>query len=290
MAEDGERIVEIFTDGACLGNPGPGGWGAVLRYGHHEKEIYGGDPSTTNNRMELTAVIRALESLTRPAAVRLSSDSKYVVLGVTNSLSKWRVNGWLTSSKNAVKNIDLWERLDELTRDRTIEWVWVRGHNGHADNERADRLAGRGAKEAAAVVPVELASTLIPYHPSDLFSVRDESQVGSSASTADQTSTPVQHRTVPEDDLCRHELPPGQCDYCRALPTGVLSRGYRTRGGRAYHNDSRCKWLLDGQAQSGRQGKNIHDIVPVPWHSVDPTELQPCEWCCTTEWITRHRR
>ncbi|WP_228001029.1 ribonuclease H family protein [Nocardia australiensis] len=112
MTKGGERIVEIFTDGACLGNPGPGGWGAILRYGDHEKELYGSDPSTTNNRMELMAAIRALESLKRPSTVQLSSDSKYVVLGAKNSLAKWRANGWLTSNKTAVKNIDLWERLD----------------------------------------------------------------------------------------------------------------------------------------------------------------------------------
>ncbi|MBF6427008.1 reverse transcriptase-like protein [Nocardia cyriacigeorgica] len=148
--EDGEPIVEMFTDGACSGNPGPGGWGVVLRYGKHEREIYGSEPSTTNNRMELTAAIRGLEALTRPSVVRVSSDSRYVV--------------------------------------------------------------------------------------------------------------------------------------------DVLARGYRTRGGRAYHNDARCTWLLEGQRQSARQGKNTHDIVAVSWHAVDPGELQPCESCCTPQWIARHRR
>ncbi|BDT86017.1 RNase H family protein [Nocardia cyriacigeorgica] len=148
--EDGEPIVEMFTDGACSGNPGPGGWGVVLRYGKHEREIYGSEPSTTNNRMELTAAIRGLEALRRPSVVRVSSDSRYVV--------------------------------------------------------------------------------------------------------------------------------------------DVLARGYRTRGRRAYHNDARCTWLLEGQGQSARQGKNTHDIVAVSWHAVDPGELQPCESCCTPQWIARHRR
>ncbi|MFF3226420.1 ribonuclease HI [Nocardia suismassiliense] len=293
MGDDQAPIVEIFTDGACSGNPGPGGWGAVLRYGSHEKQIYGSDPSTTNNRMELTAAIRALEALTRSTTVRVSSDSKYVVLGATNSLPKWRANGWLTSSRNAVKNVDLWERLDELARQHTIEWEWVRGHNGHPENERADRLAVRGAKEAAAMALVEQTPELLPYHPSDLFSVRDETQARATTAGEDDPTKgklpPAQSAAMAEDDLCRHELPAGQCDYCRSLPIGVLARGYRTRGGRAYHNDPRCQWLLEGQAASARQGKTTHDIVPVAWHAVDPAELQPCEWCCTPQWVRKKR-
>ncbi|WP_408639377.1 ribonuclease HI [Nocardia yamanashiensis] len=279
----GERIVEIFTDGACSGNPGPGGWGAVLRYGEAEKEIFGSEPGTTNNRMELTAVIRALEALKRPASVRIWSDSQYVVMGARDSLPTWRGNGWLTKGKKPVKNIDLWEKLDELAQPHTIEWVWVRGHDGHVDNERADRLAVRGAQEAAqlpATAPVS-PRTELPYHPSDLFGVREEPSRETGDGGSDAPSAVAQPRTYSEDaELCRHELSYGQCDYCKALPPGVLPRGYRTRGGRAYHNDQRCKWLLEGQRQSYRQGKNVHEIVQISWHAVDPVELQPCEWCC----------
>lgn len=288
----GERIVEIFTDGACSGNPGPGGWGIVLRYGEVEKEIYGSDPSTTNNRMELTAVIRALEALKRPSAVRIWSDSQYVVMGARDSLPTWRSNGWLTKSKKPVKNIDLWEKLDELARQHTIEWEWVRGHDGHIDNERADRLAVRGAQEAMGRPGPELGrpTTALPYHPSDLFSVREQLPSRSIDGGNKNSCITVQSDSPSTGDQCRHELPVGQCDYCRALPPGVLPRGYRTRGGRAYHNDQHCQWLLEGQVQSARQGKNTHDIVQVSWHAVDPAELQPCEWCCTHQWVRKHHR
>ncbi|ONH61721.1 ribonuclease HI [Frankia sp. CcI49] len=141
--------VEIFTDGACSGNPGPGGWGAVLRYGAHEKTLYGGEAAeTTNNRMELLAAIRALEALTRPSTVRLHTDSQYLRNGVSGWLPRWKRNGWLTADKKPVKNADLWQQLDVLAGRHTIEWLWVKGHAGHPDNERADRLANRGMKEA----------------------------------------------------------------------------------------------------------------------------------------------
>ncbi|KPM54513.1 ribonuclease H [Frankia sp. R43] len=141
--------MEIFTDGACSGNPGPGGWGAVLRYGAHEKTLYGGEAAeTTNNRMELLAAIRALEALTRPSTVRLHTDSQYLRNGVSGWLPRWKRNGWLTADKKPVKNADLWQQLDVLAGRHTIEWLWVKGHAGHPDNERADRLANRGMKEA----------------------------------------------------------------------------------------------------------------------------------------------
>ncbi|MGH3996136.1 MAG: ribonuclease HI [Pseudonocardiaceae bacterium] len=143
------QTVDIYTDGACSGNPGPGGWGAVLRYGTREKEIYGGEPAgTTNNRMELMAPIRALESLTRPAAVRLHTDSKYVLDGVTKWLPRWKNNGWQTSTKQPVKNADLWQRLDDAGHRHQVQWHWIKGHAGHPDNERADQLAARGLREA----------------------------------------------------------------------------------------------------------------------------------------------
>ncbi len=144
-----QQKVDIYTDGACSGNPGPGGWGAVLRYGTREKEIYGGEPTeTTNNRMELMAPIRALESLTRPVAVRLHTDSKYVLDGVTKWLPRWKTNGWQTTGKQPVKNADLWQRLDAAVHRHQVQWYWVKGHAGHPDNERADQLAGKGLHEA----------------------------------------------------------------------------------------------------------------------------------------------
>ena len=144
-----EQVVEIYTDGACSGNPGPGGWGAVLRYGDVDKDICGGDPGpTTNNRMELTAPIKALESLKRPVAVRIYTDSTYVRNGITSWVPKWKKNGWMTSAKQPVKNADLWRELDEAASKHDIEWHWVKGHAGHPENERADRLAVRGMEEA----------------------------------------------------------------------------------------------------------------------------------------------
>jgi ribonuclease HI len=144
MAETDNEMVEIFTDGACSGNPGPGGWGAILRYKGVEKELCGGEPDTTNNRMELMAAIRALESLKRDVTARLTTDSNYVKQGITEWLPKWKRNGWRTSDKKPVKNVDLWQRLEAALGQHRVEWHWVRGHDGHAENERADELARRG--------------------------------------------------------------------------------------------------------------------------------------------------
>ena len=136
--------VEIFTDGACKGNPGPGGWGAWLRNGDHEKEICGGEANTTNNRMELMAVIEALSALTRPCNVVLHTDSQYVQKGISEWIHGWKKRGWKTAAKEPVKNADLWQALDAAQARHQVEWRWVRGHNGHAGNERADQLANRG--------------------------------------------------------------------------------------------------------------------------------------------------
>jgi ribonuclease HI len=144
------KTVEIFTDGACKGNPGPGGWGALLRVGRHEKELSGGDPSTTNNRMELTAAIRALEALIEPCAVVLHSDSKYVLDGITKWVHGWQKNGWKNASKQPVRNADLWHELIAAAKQHQVEWVWVKGHNGHAENERVDALACAAAEAVAA--------------------------------------------------------------------------------------------------------------------------------------------
>jgi ribonuclease HI len=136
--------VEIFTDGACKGNPGPGGWGALLRWGGHEKELCGGEPNTTNNRMELMAVIQALEALTRPSEIVLSVDSRYVQDGVERWMPRWKRNGWQTRERKPVKNQDLWQRLDAALAPHRVRWRWIRGHSGHPENERADALANRG--------------------------------------------------------------------------------------------------------------------------------------------------
>ena len=135
------KLVTIHTDGACSGNPGPGGWGAVLEYAGHEKELSGAEAETTNNRMELLAAIKALEALKRPSRVRLVTDSVYVKDGVTKWIHGWKKNGWKTAAKKPVKNEDLWRRLDEAARRHDIAWEWIKGHAGHAENERADALA-----------------------------------------------------------------------------------------------------------------------------------------------------
>jgi len=139
-----EDLVEIFSDGACRGNPGPGGWGALLRFDKREKELWGGEAATTNNRMELTAVIRALEALDRPSRVRLYTDSQYVQKGISAWILDWKRRGWRTAGRKPVKNADLWRRLDELAALHDVEWHWVKGHAGHAGNERADLLANKG--------------------------------------------------------------------------------------------------------------------------------------------------
>lgn len=136
-----DRWVLLFTDGACSGNPGPGGWGALLRYKGLERELFGGEPGTTNNRMELLAVIHGLEALKRPAWVRICTDSQYVMKGMTEWLAAWKRRGWKTADRQPVKNIDLWQRLETALTPHQVEWEWVRGHSGHPENERVDALA-----------------------------------------------------------------------------------------------------------------------------------------------------
>lgn len=143
------NTVQLFTDGACSGNPGPGGWGAILRFKGVEKELKGGEPLTTNNRMEMMAVIEGLGALTRPCVVEVYTDSEYVKKGMTEWLRGWKARGWKTADKKPVKNEDLWRRLDEAAQRHQVSWHWVRGHSGHPENERADQLAREGAREAA---------------------------------------------------------------------------------------------------------------------------------------------
>ena len=141
------KYIEIFTDGACKGNPGPGGWGAILNYNEHKKEIYGSSPNTTNNVMELTAVIKALQILKEPCNIILTTDSNYVKDGITDWIHNWKKNGWKTANKKPVKNKEIWIELDKLSSIHTIEWKWVKGHSGHPENERADELANEAIAE-----------------------------------------------------------------------------------------------------------------------------------------------
>ena len=143
-----EKSIDIYTDGACSGNPGPGGWGALLLYNGHEKEICGGERETTNNRMELMAAIQALEALKQPSQVRLHTDSVYVRDGITQWIERWKRNGWRTAAKKPVKNVDLWQRLEHAADRHDLEWHWVKGHAGHPQNERADQLARDGLMKA----------------------------------------------------------------------------------------------------------------------------------------------
>ena len=152
--------VTVYTDGACSGNPGPGGWGALLLYDGHEKALFGGEPLTTNDRMELTAAIQALAALTRPCTVVLYTDSKYVLQGITGWIHGWKRNGWQSSAKQPVKNADLWRSLDEVSARHSIEWRWVKGHSGDHGNERADALANDGA--ALAISGAATPSTPVP--------------------------------------------------------------------------------------------------------------------------------
>ena len=136
-----KKIVEIFTDGACSGNPGPGGWGAILRYGTTEKEMNGGEPQTTNNRMELMAAIMAIEAVKRPCEIHLHTDSEYLRQGITTWIHSWKARNWRTADKKPVKNVDLWQRLERAIETHDVHWHWVKGHSGHVENERADELA-----------------------------------------------------------------------------------------------------------------------------------------------------
>ena len=149
MTASASDVVEVYTDGACKGNPGIGGWGALLRSGAQSREIYGGEVATTNNRMELMAVIRALEALKKPCRVRVHTDSQYVQLGISKWIHAWKKNGWRTADKKPVKNAELWQELDRLAASHDIEWLWVKGHAGHDGNERADELANLGCASVA---------------------------------------------------------------------------------------------------------------------------------------------
>ena len=150
ISEDAAGLVRIYSDGACKGNPGPGGWGALLQWNGHERELFGGEPNTTNNRMEMLAVINALESLKRVCTIEVYTDSQYVQKGISEWIVNWKRRGWKTADKKPVKNADLWRRLDEAAARHKVVWRWVKGHAGHPENERADQLANRGVYAATA--------------------------------------------------------------------------------------------------------------------------------------------
>jgi len=150
VASEEAEAIDLFTDGACSGNPGPGGWGAILRWRGHEKELSGGEAATTNNRMEMLAAIRGLEAIKRPARVNVHTDSQYVMKGITQWVKSWKARGWKTADKKPVKNEDLWKRLDAARLRHEVDWRWIKGHAGHEHNERADELARRGLEETLA--------------------------------------------------------------------------------------------------------------------------------------------
>jgi ribonuclease HI len=244
-----ERVVDIHTDGACSGNPGPGGWGAVLRYGTHLKELCGGEPGpTTNNRMELMAAIQALEGLTRPVAVRLHTDSTYVRDGITKWLHAWRRNGWQTAERKPVKNVDLWQRLEIAVLRHRVEWIWVKGHAGNPDNERADALANRGLLNAIG-------------------------QGRSSSVVNDQSAVDLQAR-------CVHDLVRNQCWECRPGRTKLPDRVAITSGGSVFHLAEHCEALHDGWRQISRQGKTPSDLSWIPIADALTAGRGGCEVCC----------
>lgn len=224
--------VEIYTDGACSPNPGPGGWGAVLRYGEHEKDMYGGDIGpTTNNRMELMAPIMALESLTRTSTVNLYTDSTYVRNGITSWVHGWKANGWLTKAREPVKNADLWRRLEEAANRHEVEWHWVKGHAGHPENERADRLAVRGVEEVTGREVKQPQAK--PKKPAKVKQPRELSGEPCGAPTKKGTPCPI---TAGANGLCHVHDPALQCG---ALTKKGMPCTIATGGGRCeYHQDS----------------------------------------------------
>jgi ribonuclease HI len=185
-------VVEIFTDGACKGNPGVGGWGVLLRYNGHTRELCGGEKLTTNNRMELLAVIRALEALTKPCEIRLHTDSTYVQKGISEWIHSWKKRNWCTADKKPVKNDDLWKELDRLAERHKIEWLWVRGHSGHDGNEQADRLANQGVQsvlDAAALAVSPTRDRLVAANSTDKTTDRATDRTADSATKKTTRST-----------------------------------------------------------------------------------------------------
>lgn len=238
-----EKSVDIHVVGTCGGKRDRGGWAAVLKYGHHEKELSGGEPGASADRMDLTASVRALESLKWPCPARVRTTSTYVRDGVTDWLPRWRGDGWRTHGQ-VPANVELWQRLDSAVATHSVSWDWIDAHVGDADLQRVERLAITGMRDTV--------------------------------------------NAEPADEECEHLMPIAWCSWCKPPGPGILPHGYRTAAGDAYHNDPRCEWLLKGQRRAFHQGKKVHDIIRVAWGSVNPDELQPCEACCTWQWLDRH--
>ncbi|MBB5907488.1 ribonuclease HI [Actinoalloteichus hymeniacidonis] len=231
MQDETEQVVDVYTDGGCSPNPGPGGWGVVLRYGGHERELYGSESGvTTNNRMELTAPIRALESLTRDSVVRMHTDSTYVRNGITQWLPKWKANGWRTSTREPVKNADLWRLLEAASARHRVEWLWVKGHAGNPDNERADRLATKGVQEAGGKVsaPVRVTTVRKPGATGTKVSADRSASTGPRCQAVTKSGAPC--RTVARaSGLCHVHDPAVQCGATTASgkPCAVATGGGR---------------------------------------------------------------
>ncbi|WP_308103982.1 ribonuclease HI [Actinocorallia sp. API 0066] len=269
----------IHTDGGCSPNPGAGGWGAVLRYGSHVREIYGGEADTTNNRMELMAAICALECLKRPSRVRIHTDSQYVRLGITQRLANWKHNGWRISTTNPVKNIDLWKRLEAATATHEVTWEWVKGHSGVPDNERADELAAQGREDAQAEALVNTFGPHAARYRDDILGVQSESDPPRPAGTADAAGEPARPHTA--DERCVHDLIVGQCveTQCAPVPKGLVARVYITAGGRSMHRTADCPGLLDGHRHATWRGHDIHDPELTPLRIAQSKGYAPCERC-----------
>lgn len=249
-----EGVVDIYTDGACSGNPGPGGWGAVLRYGVHMKELCGGEPDhTTNNRMELMAAIQALEHLTRPVTVRMHTDSTYLRDGITKWLPGWRRRGWQTSDNKPVKNVDLWQRLAAAVQHHQVTWVWVKGHAGDPDNEHADMLANRGLVDAR--------------------------QRRSPPTVRHRVGDQVQITAAPET-RCVHDLFLDQCWTCRPTRVQLPERVAVTSGGAVFHIADHCAALHDGWRSVKRRGGRPGDLAWIPIADALAEGRGGCEVCC----------
>jgi ribonuclease HI len=279
-------IVIVHTDGGCAPNPGAGGWGAVLRYGEHVREIYGGEPDTTNNRMEIMAAIQALECLKRPCAVRLHTDSQYLRLGVTQWVAKWKRNGWMTSDEKPVKNADLWRRLEKACERHEIAWEWVKGHAGVPDNERADELAAKGRAEAQTRFleqswgprAAEHLGTLLLEEPDE-----QDRRADRSASRKVETAVGEPEYDSSSESRCLHDLIVGQCleTQCAPVPPGLAAHVYITAGGRSLHRTTDCWALLEGQRYARRRGQELHDPVRTPLRVAQTKGYSPCEHCFT---------
>ncbi|GAB2816659.1 hypothetical protein GCM10022221_13410 [Actinocorallia aurea] len=251
----------------------------MLRYGRHVREIYGGVADTTNNRMELTAAIRALECLKRPSKVRIHTDSQYVRLGITQWMANWKRNGWRISETKPVKNVDLWKRLDAVTAAHEVAWEWVKGHSGVPDNERADELATQGREETQTDALVNAFGPHAALYRDDLLGTQPQDLAPRPADTAETSRESIRPHTA--DERCIHDLIVGQCveTQCTLVPKGLAARVYITAGGRSMHKTADCPGLLDGHRFADWHGHNTHDPELTPLRIAQSKGYAPCERC-----------